>query len=87
MKGILQEKSCKNAIIGTEPGNNTQGNKQSESEEENNGGLIMNLAEVAKTRCGKEIKDCTNEELYYSLLEMTKGMAKDKVSNDGKKKL
>lgn len=47
----------------------------------------MNLAEVAKTRCGKEIKDCTNEELYYSLLEMTKGMAKDKVSNDGKKKL
>lgn len=47
----------------------------------------MNLAEIVKNRLNKEIKDCTNEELYFALLEMTKGMAKTKESKEGKKKL
>ncbi len=47
----------------------------------------MNLEKILKERCNKSIKDCTNEELYYALLEMTKKMAKKKESNEGKKKL
>ena len=47
----------------------------------------MKLLEIVSNRCGKEISQCTNEELYYALLEMTKGMAKEKESNQGKRKL
>jgi starch phosphorylase len=47
----------------------------------------MKLQEIVSNRCGKEISQCTNEELYYALLEMTKGMAKEKESNQGKRKL
>ena len=47
----------------------------------------MKLQEIVANRCGKEISQCTNEELYYALLEMTKGMAEEKVSNQGKRKL
>ena len=47
----------------------------------------MNLQEIVTKRCGKEIAQCSNEELYYALLEMTKGMAKEKESNEGKRKL
>lgn len=45
------------------------------------------IKEILKVRCGKSIKDCTNEELYYALLEMTKKMAQKKESSEGKKKL
>lgn len=51
-----------------------------------NGGK-MNLQEIVTKRCNKSIAQCSNEELYYSLLEMTKGMAKEKESNAGKRKL
>ena len=47
----------------------------------------MKLQEIVANRCGKEISQCTNEDLYYALLEMTKGMAEEKVSNQGKRKL
>ena len=47
----------------------------------------MKLQEIVANRCGKEISQCTNEELDYALLEMTKGMAEEKVSNQGKRKL
>ena len=47
----------------------------------------MKLQEIVSNRCGKEISQCTNEDLYYALLEMTKGMAKEKESNQGKRKL
>ena len=47
----------------------------------------MDLQEIVKNRCNKEIKDCSNEELYFALLEMTKGLAKAKESEQGKKKL
>ena len=38
----------------------------------------MNLAEIVKDRYEKSIKECTNQELYSALLEMTKGMAEKK---------
>ena len=41
----------------------------------------MNLQEIVTKRTGKAISQCSNEELYFSLLEMTKGMAEEKVSN------
>lgn len=47
----------------------------------------MNLAEIVTARYGKSIQDCSNQELYYALLEMTKRMAGEKVSNQGKRKL
>ena len=47
----------------------------------------MNLQEIVTKRTGKTISQCSNEELYFSLLEMTKGMAEEKVSSEGKRKL
>lgn len=47
----------------------------------------MKLQEIVTKRCGKAIAQCSNEEIYYSLLEMTKEMAKEKESNAGKRKL
>ncbi len=47
----------------------------------------MNLQEVTQKKYGRPIAQCTNEELYYSLLTMTKGMAKERESNAGKRKL
>lgn len=47
----------------------------------------MKLQEIVAQRYKKEISQCSNEELYYALLEMTKGMAKEKESSEGKRKL
>ena len=47
----------------------------------------MDLQKIITKRTGKEISECSNEELYFSLLEMVKGMAEEKVSNEGKRKL
>ena len=47
----------------------------------------MNLSEIVSNRYHKGIGDCSNEELYYALLEMTKNMAAAKESNEGKRKL
>ena len=47
----------------------------------------MNLKEIVTKKYNKEIAQCSNEELYFALLEMVKGMAKDKESSEGKKKL
>ena len=45
------------------------------------------LSDICEKRYSKKIKDCTNEELYFALLEMTKTLAADKEKNDGKKKV
>lgn len=45
------------------------------------------LKEICSNKYGKEIKDCTNEELYFALLEMTKKLADGKVSEKSKKKV
>ncbi|MBQ8301061.1 MAG: glycogen/starch/alpha-glucan family phosphorylase [Clostridia bacterium] len=47
----------------------------------------MNLHDILKANCGKEIKDCTNSEIYSGLLKTICDMAKEKESNNGKKKL
>lgn len=47
----------------------------------------MNLQEIVSKRYGKGIAQCSNEEIYYALLEMTKSMAKAKESKEGKRKL
>ena len=47
----------------------------------------MNLTKILKTACGKDICDCTNQELYFGLLTMVQKMAKEKESKAGKKKL
>ena len=48
---------------------------------------IMNLEQVTTKKYGRPVAQCTNEELYYSLLAMTKDMAKERESHEGKKKL
>ena len=47
----------------------------------------MQLQEIVTKRYAKEISQCTNEEIYYALLEMTKKMAGERVTSDGKRKL
>lgn len=47
----------------------------------------MKLAEAVLRKYNKTIEQCSNEEIYIALLEMTKQMSQDKVRNDGKKKL
>ena len=46
----------------------------------------MTLAKAVSMKYNKTIEKCSNEEIYYALLDMTKQMAEDKVSNEGKKK-
>ena len=48
---------------------------------------IMNLEQVTTKKYGRPVAQCTNEELYYSLLAMTKDMANERESSSGKKKL
>ncbi len=47
----------------------------------------MTLAKAVSMKYNKTIEKCSNEEIYFALLDMTKQMAEDKVSNEGKKKL
>ena len=47
----------------------------------------MTLAKAVSMKYNKTIEKCSNEEIYFALLDMTKQMAEDKISNDGKKKL
>lgn len=48
---------------------------------------ITTLQKIVTEKYSRRIAQCTNEELYYALLEMTKGMAKEKESSKGKRKL
>ena len=47
----------------------------------------MTLSKAVSRKYNKTMEKCSNEEIYIALLEMTKQMAEDKVSNEGKKKL
>lgn len=49
------------------------------------GGSKMNLQEIVTKKYSKGIADCSNEELYFALLEMTKAMAEKKENHNGKK--
>ncbi len=47
----------------------------------------MTLTKAVETKWNKQIAECTNEEIYFALLDMVKDMAKEKESNQGKKKV
>ncbi len=47
----------------------------------------MTANEYVKSRFGRFMDECTNEEIYTALLEYVKEKAKEKESNQGKKKL
>ena len=47
----------------------------------------MQLSEIIKTEYNKSISECTNEEIYYSLLTLVKNMAESKQHKNCKKKL
>ena len=47
----------------------------------------MKLSEFVKAEYGKSIAECSNEELYYALLTLTKKMASGKQHGNSKKKL
>ena len=47
----------------------------------------MNFTKVVETKWNKSVAECSNEELYFALLDMVKELAKEKESNAGKKKV
>ena len=47
----------------------------------------MNLYEVLRNRYGKELKDCSDREIYFALLEEVQKLSAEKVCSTGKKKL
>ena len=47
----------------------------------------MNFTKVVETKWNKSVAECSNEELYFALLDMVKELAKEKESNKGKKKV
>ena len=44
----------------------------------------MELQDYLSEKYNKKIEDCSNAELYVALLNLTKEMAVEKVSNEGK---
>ena len=44
----------------------------------------MNVQEIVNNRYGKGIAQCSNEEIYYALLEMTKQHGEGKGEQRGK---
>ena len=47
----------------------------------------MNLSKLVEEKLNKSLAQCSNEEIYFTLLNAVKEMAEEKVSNEGKKKL
>ena len=45
------------------------------------------LEKILQKRYGKSIAECSKEEIYFGLLEMSKDMAKEKYTEKGKKKV
>ena len=47
----------------------------------------MKLKNMLQEKCGGDLRNTTNEEIYFALLEVVQEMAKEKEKNVGKKKL
>ena len=47
----------------------------------------MMVNEICEKKYNKMLSGCTNEEIYYALLDMTKDLAAKKESEAGKKKV
>jgi len=50
-------------------------------------GIDMNISDAVKAKYGKELKDCTNQEIYAELLKLVQQKAGEKEWNTGKKKV
>lgn len=51
-------------------------------------GLSMKLSEILRAKCNKDISSCSNEEIYFALLEMVQELGEEKINkNQDKKKL
>ncbi|GAA6381451.1 glycogen/starch/alpha-glucan family phosphorylase [Intestinibacter bartlettii] len=46
----------------------------------------MNLSNLLENNCGKEIKSCTNQEIYFGLLSLVNELASEKESNQNNSK-
>lgn len=46
----------------------------------------MNLSNLLESNCGKEIKSCTNQEIYFGLLSLVNELASKKESNQNNSK-
>ena len=53
---------------------------------ESEGGLSVNLSEIIKAKCNKDISCCSNEEIYFALLEIMKELSENKVNEKQDKK-
>lgn len=49
--------------------------------------MSINVRELLEQKCCNNIAACTNEQIYYGLLGIVKDLAKEKESNEGKKKI
>ncbi len=49
--------------------------------------MSVNIREMLEQKCGNNIAACTEEQLYYGLLGIVKNLAKEKESQEGKKKI
>ena len=47
----------------------------------------MKLKNMLQEKCGGDLRNKTNEEIYFALLEVVQEMAKEKEKNVGKKKI
>ncbi len=47
----------------------------------------MTLSKAVSMKYNKTIEKCTNQEVYFALLDMVKYLADEKITNEGKKKL
>lgn len=48
--------------------------------------MSVNVRELLEQKCCNNIAACTDEQIYYGLLGIVKDLAKEKESNEGKKK-
>ena len=39
----------------------------------------MNLSEILRAKCDKEIANCSNEEIYFALLEVVQELSEKKL--------
>ena len=46
----------------------------------------MNLSEILKVKCNKDISSCSNEEIYFALLEIVQELSEKKVNEKQNKK-
>ena len=49
--------------------------------------VSVDVRELLEKKCCNNLAACTDEQLYYGLLGVVKDLAKEKESNQGKKKI